>query len=102
MHLAYWSLFLCLLISWLLILIALMQNFQISFRKNPASTVANYNFLAEKIEEKPENMPKQYHIPKIMLELYEKNKIKNQNFTNSDIIRSLVPKHTGKSTSVAL
>lgn len=36
------------------------------------------------------------HVPKYMLELYEKNRKEGKNLQNSDVVKSLIPTHAGK------
>lgn len=38
---------------------------------------------------------KSFHVPKFMLELYEKNRREGKNLQNSDIVKSLIPSHSG-------
>lgn len=39
---------------------------------------------------------KRVHVPKYMLELYEKNRKEGKNLQKSDVVKSLIPTHAGK------
>lgn len=39
---------------------------------------------------------KKIHVPKFMLELYEKNKIGGKGVKRPDVVRSVIPTHAGK------
>lgn len=39
---------------------------------------------------------KTLHVPKFMLELYEKNRIEGMNEEQPDVVRSLIPSHAGE------
>lgn len=39
---------------------------------------------------------KSIHVPKFMLELYEKNRKEGKNLHQSDVVKSLIPTHSGE------
>lgn len=39
---------------------------------------------------------KNFHVPKFMLELYEKNRKHGKNLRKSDVVKSLIPTHAGE------
>lgn len=45
---------------------------------------------------------KNFHVPKFMLELYEKNRKHGKNLQKSDVVKSLIPTHAGKSAKLCI
>lgn len=42
------------------------------------------------------NKKKSFHVPKFMLELYENNKVEGKKMEGPDVVRSVIPTHSGK------
>ncbi|XP_044272345.1 bone morphogenetic protein 10-like [Tribolium madens] len=85
---------------WICLLVLLKNNLantsiQLNINTN-TNTIAN---IVTKLPNKTDNSvpvnKKKYHVPKFMLELYEQNKVKRDNLTSPDVVRSLIPKHSG-------
>lgn len=51
--------------------------------------------ISSKINETNNKNRKTFHVPKFMLELYEKNRKEGKNLQNSDVVKSLIPSHSG-------
>lgn len=82
-------------------LVALLRNVVISNTSIEVNVIGhNYNNNSSirngdyEISEKKMRKIK-YHIPKFMLDLYEKNKSRKSG-NNADLVRSLIPSETGK------
>ncbi|KAJ3658866.1 hypothetical protein Zmor_010583 [Zophobas morio] len=86
-------------LSWICLLILIRNNLphtsiQLNINAN-RNTISNYNFQTTPKHNEQKNKIKKYHVPKFMLELYERNKMKKDNRTLPDVVRSLIPKHAG-------
>lgn len=88
------KIFFCTITVFILCVIVLWWMFYILF--NIKTTSIEVNFInTKKIDNLMKNKKIKYHIPKFMLELYEKNKGNK----GVDVVRSLIPKQAGKKTS---
>ncbi|RZC38192.1 bone morphogenetic protein 10 [Asbolus verrucosus] len=103
MQFGYFSLIPLTIITWICMLVLLrnilVSNTSIQFNiKTDKNTMANYNLFSKPSKRNGSGVQKnktKYHVPKFMLELYEKNKVERNNRSSPDVVRSLIPKHAG-------
>ncbi|EFA09252.1 bone morphogenetic protein 10 [Tribolium castaneum] len=87
------------ILLWISLLLLLKNSLNTSIQLDINTSTNTLAKIATKIPNRIENTvpvnKKKYHVPKFMLELYEQNKVKRDNLTRPDVVRSLTPKHAG-------
>lgn len=110
MHLSLIILTPILICLWIYFLIIITGNLISSPTTTPNPNINNGNSEIEKLIEKEyflssnktkldavvNKTKKGFHVPKFMLELYEKNQKEGKNLHKTDVVKSLIPSHAGK------
>lgn len=92
-----------LLVLWIFVLLIIKNSFvtntsiEVNIMDHNINGITNVerelNFRGD--VKQPQKKTK-YHVPKFMLELYEKNKSSRKKYAEADLVRSLIPTQAGK------